>query len=210
MASVTFSASVGGTGLVVTDDSSGVTGLGNGGHLLRFVPCLQNVVAIAQYIATTAAGMAVQTSALFQDQKAYNVGGGTSVINANTRASLNTTVYNTIAGASLSGGQVVLANAGTYAIDIEAAGSCSGGTILQLLTTNTVGGATVQTDLGVTNISGSQGVTTVLSAKVTITQSATLVIKHWLSNAVGTTGLGVAHNFSGVNNTYLQVKIRRI
>lgn len=207
MASVTFSASVGGTGLVVTDDANGVTGLGNGGHLLRFVPCLQNVVSIAQYLVTTAAGIVAQTTALFQDQKAYNVAGGTSVAGANTRASLNTTVYNNVAGASISGGQVVLANAGTYVVDIEAAGTFSVGAVIQLLTTNTVGGATVQTDQGLTE---SANQTARMTAKITIIQSATLVIKHWLNNAVATNGLGAPHNISGTNNVYLQVKIRRI
>lgn len=207
MASVTFSASVGGSGLVVTDDTNGVTGLGNGGHLLRLVPCLQNVVAIAQNLVTTASGITVQTSALFQDQKAFNVAGGTSVAGANTRASLNTTVFNNIAGCSLSSGQVVLATSGTYVIDVEAACQSSVGAILQLLTTNTVGGATVQTDLGLTD---SANQTCKLTAKVTISQSATLVVKHWINNAVATTGLGVAHNISGVNNTYLQIRVRKI
>lgn len=49
MASVTFSTNRGGDGLVVTDDNDPSTGLGNGGHRLRFVPSLANVVNVASY-----------------------------------------------------------------------------------------------------------------------------------------------------------------
>ena len=59
--SVTFSTSVGGDGSTVTDDDNITTGLGNGGHLLHFVPCLQNVVAITG-TAVTKAGEALASA----------------------------------------------------------------------------------------------------------------------------------------------------
>lgn len=54
MASVTFSASVGGDGSTVTDDSNPNTGLANGGHRTRFVPSLAQLVAVASNTVTQA------------------------------------------------------------------------------------------------------------------------------------------------------------
>lgn len=45
--SVTFLTSVGGDGSTVTDDRNPATGLANGGHRVRFVPALSQVVAVA-------------------------------------------------------------------------------------------------------------------------------------------------------------------
>lgn len=54
MASVTFSAGVGGDGSTVTDDSNASTGLAAGGHRTRFVPALAQVVAVAGHVVTKA------------------------------------------------------------------------------------------------------------------------------------------------------------
>ena len=68
--SVTFPPSLGGSGLTVTDDSNPTTGLANGGHRVRFVPALSQVVAVADNTVTKAAlakdyaektGLAVET-----------------------------------------------------------------------------------------------------------------------------------------------------
>ena len=63
MASVTFSASVGGDGSTVTDDSSPSTGLDAGGHRTRFVPCLAQTVAVAAYTVGRATAAASSASA---------------------------------------------------------------------------------------------------------------------------------------------------
>jgi hypothetical protein len=55
--SVTFSTSVGGNGLVITDDDNPTTGLDNDGHVERFVPALSQVVAVASFVVQTAEGM---------------------------------------------------------------------------------------------------------------------------------------------------------
>lgn len=52
MSSVTFPPAIGGDGSTVTDDSSAITGLANGGHRTRFVPALAQLVAIAQWCVT--------------------------------------------------------------------------------------------------------------------------------------------------------------
>jgi hypothetical protein len=54
MASVTFSAAVGGDGSTVTDDANISTGLADGGHRTRFVPALAQVVAVAGHVVTKA------------------------------------------------------------------------------------------------------------------------------------------------------------
>jgi hypothetical protein len=62
MASVTFLTTVGGDGSTVTDDSNATTGLGNGGHRLRFIPCLTNLVNIADNTVTQATNAASSAS----------------------------------------------------------------------------------------------------------------------------------------------------
>lgn len=52
MTSVTFPTAIGGDGSTVTDDANAVTGLANGGHRLRFVPSLSQLVAVANYTVT--------------------------------------------------------------------------------------------------------------------------------------------------------------
>ncbi len=63
MASVTFSATVGGDGSTVTDDGNPSTGLDAGGHRTRFVPCLAQTVAVAAYTVGRATAAASSASA---------------------------------------------------------------------------------------------------------------------------------------------------
>ena len=67
MASVTFDPAVGGDGSTVTDDNSPTTGLKAGGHRLRFVPALTQLVAVCAwmvaYITAQAAVIAGYASA---------------------------------------------------------------------------------------------------------------------------------------------------
>lgn len=66
MASVTFSAAVGGNNSVVSDDNDPTTGLGNDGHRIRLVPALAQVVAVAGFVLTkaTEAASAAASAAL--------------------------------------------------------------------------------------------------------------------------------------------------
>jgi hypothetical protein len=54
MSSVTFPVDLGGDGNTYTDDSDPSTGLANGGHQTRFVPCLAGAVAMAESAADSA------------------------------------------------------------------------------------------------------------------------------------------------------------
>lgn len=70
MASVTFSVSAGGDGSTVTDDANASTGLGNGGHRVRFVPSLSQVVAIASNVVTKASQVVTNTAQVASDTAA--------------------------------------------------------------------------------------------------------------------------------------------
>jgi hypothetical protein len=54
MSTVTFPVDLGGNGLTYTDDADPSTGLANGGHETRFVPCLAQAVAMAESAADSA------------------------------------------------------------------------------------------------------------------------------------------------------------
>jgi hypothetical protein len=53
MASVTFPLSLGGDGTTVTDDSAPTTGLGNGGHRVRFLAAMIQMINVMDYGVTT-------------------------------------------------------------------------------------------------------------------------------------------------------------
>ena len=169
MASVTFSASVGGDGSTVTDDGSPSTGLDAGGHRTRFVPCLAQTVAVAAYTvgrATAAASSAsaAATSASNAATSASNA--ATSATNASNSASaaaaaiaaafpvgaVYITATNTNPGTFLGGSWArigqgrTLIGEGTLGSDTYAAGA-TGGAARVTLTTNEMpahnhGGAT--------------------------------------------------------------------
>lgn len=61
--SVTFLPSVGGSGLVVTDDANPNTGLADGGHRERFVPALAQVVDVAEFVVERALEAAASAAA---------------------------------------------------------------------------------------------------------------------------------------------------
>jgi hypothetical protein len=62
MAIVTFPIELGGSGLVVSDDTDPTTGLRNGGYLTRFVPALQQTVAVAGFVVGQASAAASSAS----------------------------------------------------------------------------------------------------------------------------------------------------
>ena len=60
--SVTFPVNLGGDGSTVTDDDNATTGLGNGGHRLRFVPAMGQTIAIANVLTQRLAANSDTTS----------------------------------------------------------------------------------------------------------------------------------------------------
>ena len=57
MTSVYFDPAVGGDGSIVSDDTNPVTGLGAGGHKTRFIPALNNIVNIAEFLLDNLSGI---------------------------------------------------------------------------------------------------------------------------------------------------------
>src|SRR5574337_1120809 len=63
MASVYFDPAVGRDGTTVTDDGNPSTGLASGGHRMRFVPALAQLVAVADYTVTAVTGIDTDVAA---------------------------------------------------------------------------------------------------------------------------------------------------
>jgi hypothetical protein len=66
MAQVTFGADVGGDNTVISDDANSSTGLAGGGHRLRFIKALQQLVAVAGFVKTKAVEVAGNATNLAQ------------------------------------------------------------------------------------------------------------------------------------------------
>ena len=102
MASVTFLPAVGGDGSTVSDDSSPTTGLAAGGHRIRFVPALAQIVAVASFVLGRATAAAASAASAL----------GAPGTNANSTTSLPITVANKTfvveAGKMFSIGQTVV------------------------------------------------------------------------------------------------------
>jgi len=89
MAIVTFPIELGGNGLVVSDDTDPVTGLRNGGYLTRFVPALQQTVAVAGFVVGLASGAADSEAAA----AGFATSASTSATNAAGSAASAATLY---------------------------------------------------------------------------------------------------------------------
>lgn len=84
MASVTFPPAIGGDGSTVTDDANATTGLGNGGHRLRFIPTFTQLVNVCNNVigqlttllgsTTTQANNAATSATLAGNWASYTAG----------------------------------------------------------------------------------------------------------------------------------------
>ncbi|MEW9586722.1 hypothetical protein [Paraburkholderia sp. DGU8] len=79
---VTFPTNVGGDGSTVTDDSNATTGLANGGFRVRLLPMFTQIIAIANWILSTASAAGVSATNAFNSASAASTSAG----NANTSA----------------------------------------------------------------------------------------------------------------------------
>ena len=153
-------------------------------------------------IATTAFVLANQTEAItllhVQDQKAYNVDGGSSIADTWTKRTLNTEVYNNIAGSSLSGDQVTLTT-GTYYVEGEAVFySQSAGVnsvVLAIFKDDT------RTLTGVTSTLYDRGSNLVrVSGVITVETSDVIDMRYYQGTAVSTSGLGLSNNSGSISD----------
>ncbi len=145
-----------------------------------------------------------------QDQKAYNVDGGTSMADAWTKRTLNTVIYNDISGATLSSDAVNLP-AGTYYVEGVAPG-------LSATSTSHVLGVFkdgVKSLQGYTDPSGPSANSVSrasVAGVVTLTAPGTIDLRYYFGTALATEGLGRSNNAgsitdASINSIYADLKI---
>lgn len=88
MATVTFPIELGGSGLVVSDDTDPTTGLRNGGYLTRFVPALQQTVAVAGFVVGQVSNAAASASAAAGSASAASSSASSAASSAASAATL--------------------------------------------------------------------------------------------------------------------------
>ena len=185
MASVTFSASVGGDGSTVTDDGNPSTGLDAGGHRTRFVPCLAQTVAVAAY--TVGRATAAASSASAAATSASNAASSASA--AAGSASSAASSASAAAGSASSAAAAVLAAFPVGAVYITATnvnpGTFIGGTWARIGQGRTlIGEGTLGTDTYAAGATGG-------AARVTLTTSEMPAHNH--SGATGITSTDHTH-----------------
>lgn len=150
--SVTFPVNLGGDGSTVTDDDNASTGLGNGGHRLRFVPAMGQVVAVANVLTqrlaansdTSSSSVAIGTgSKSFTTAKFYTWAVGMWV-----------TITSAANPANYMFGQVTAYTAATGALVVDVDSVGGSGTLsdwtIALSAYNPVGSYLTSADIGVT------------------------------------------------------------
>lgn len=169
-------------------------------------------------IATTAFVLANQTPAPtflhVQDQKAYNVAGGSMVADTWTVRVLNTSVKNTISGASLGSNQITLP-AGTYEIDAEqvwvAPGSATAfvAAIFVDGTKSDIQSVTHYVGSGFGNMPVRCG------GQVTLAAPGYIELKYYAGDSRATDGLGLSNNTGSITDAsilsvYSDVKVWKV
>lgn len=83
---VTFPTNVGGDGSTVTDDSNATTGLANGGFRVRLLPMFTQIIAIANWILTTASAVSTYATNAFNSAAAASTSAGNASTSAGAAA----------------------------------------------------------------------------------------------------------------------------
>lgn len=144
---------------------------------------------------------------IVRDEKTSGTNGGSSSATTWNARALNTTVLNTIAGASLVSDQITLP-AGTYLVDASAPARVSNGHQLRLY--NVTGSTVLLTGTSEFAPSADTTITrSLLRGSITLASSATLRLDHYTSAAVANTGLGAPVS-SGTTEVYAEVMIRKV
>jgi hypothetical protein len=140
------------------------------------------------------------------DRKASNTAGGGSSAGSQVRT-LNTTIANTITGASLGSNQITLP-AGTYRIQASAPAFISNKHKIFLWNvsnaTTTASGSSAYSDSGDAVVTEST-----LLSQFTATTTNVYELRHFIEVARATNGLGVATGFASTTETYAQVSITK-
>lgn len=142
-----------------------------------------------------------------QDQKSSGSGGGTFTSGAFQTRTLNTTLTNEIASATLSSNQISLP-AGTYYLDARAPGETCGGHKAKWRnitdSTDTLIGGSTDTNSGTFQFS-----TATVSGRFTIAGTKTFELQHRCTTTRASTGFGVPDSF-GVVEVYADVRIWKV
>jgi hypothetical protein len=160
-----------------------------------------------EFFVPPSVGATVANAFHIQDQKSSGTDGGTSSAATVHTRDLNTTITNTITGASLAANQITLA-AGTYDIWAEAPAHDVTRHRLQLYN---ITDAAIEILGGSSHIgSGDNAVTgATLRGQLTITGSKVFELRHYTQSAKATLGLGVATSDGNVE-VYANVLIRKV
>lgn len=147
-----------------------------------------------------------------RDEKAANTEGGTGTAGAFTKRTLNTTVTNTIAGASIAA-DVITLPAGTYEIDAAAPAFGVGGHKLRLQKTNGTPATLIVGQSAFAQQAGTDqsvpNTLALLRGQFTLSGTDTLEVQHRVEATLATIGLGRRSNV-GVVEVYCEVIIKQV
>lgn len=132
--------------------------------------------------------------------------GGTSVAGTQTRT-LNTTVFNSIAGASLAGNQISLPGASTYVLTFSAPafGAARNQACINDVTTSTNYCGTNAYTTGGVGI----GINAIGTVVITTAGAEVIELEHYFQTGTATVGLGV-NNASGFPSIFSTVTIQQM
>lgn len=151
---------------------------------------------------TTASTGTGVPNAIFADQKAINVAGGTFTAGSFQIRTLNTTIFNTIPGCSLASNQITLP-AGNFYLEWTAPTSGNNAGHISRLFNVTGATSVAQSDSNVGGtLSTSKG-----RAKISPSGSTVYRIEHFCNNTVTSNGFGQAANVTGTIEQYTVVAI---
>ena len=146
--------------------------------------------------------------AIFNETQAQNTDGGTSVANAWTKKVLNTSVYNTITGCSIASSVITLP-AGTFSIEATAPFHSPARAKMKLR--NTTAGTDAIIGMSDWCASGVDAqINPPVIGTVVTTASTNFELQYYITNALGTNGLGVASNIASTSEVYATIYIEKI
>lgn len=141
-----------------------------------------------------------------REEQASGTNGGGSTAGFQTRT-LNTTLTNTIAGASLSSNLVTLP-AGTY--EVVARAPANGSLNRHVLSLyNSSDSTTIITGSGAYDNTGNSQVDSWVRGTFTLAATKNISLRHYTNGTVATTGLGTAIT-SGLNEVYSEADFRKV
>jgi hypothetical protein len=195
---------------VTVNSTSGVFVLEAGIPSSLFLMASNNLSDVASPSTSLAnlGGQILTTVLHVEEQQASGTAGGTFTSGSWQVRALNTTVLNTISGASLSADTITLP-AGTY--DINAYGVANQVNSHMIRFQNTTSSSTVFFgSSGVANTGTTDNTYSLITGRFTLSGTTTLQLQHQCQNSSSGNGLGFAAGFSGANETYSSVFIEKV